>query len=235
MVPLKALGLDGMPPLFYQSYWSLLGKDILQAILLYLNSGSLSSSLCHSFITLIPKVKNPKYIFEYRPISLSNVSYRVLSKVLANRLKKVMPQLILEHQSAFMSEWLMSDNILVTFETLHYMRNHCTGKAGYMALKPDMSKAYDRVEWGYMQQVLVNMVFHDRWVKLMMECITSATYSVLINGEPQGHIIPTRGLCQGDPLSLYFFLMCTEGLALLAQLQGMMILGGCLFADPDLD
>ena len=210
MVPLKSPGPDGMPPLFYQSYWSLLGEDIVQGVLEYLNSGSLPPSLGHSFITLIPKVKSLKYISEYRPISLSNVLYRILTKVLANRLKKIMPQLISEHQSAFMSDRLITDNILVAFETLHYMRNHCTGKTGFMALKLDMIKAYDKVEWVYMQQVLVKMGFHDRWVKLMMECITSATYLVLINGEPYGHIIPTRGLHQGDPLSPYLFLMCTE-------------------------
>ena len=88
MVPLKSSGLNGMPPLFYQSYWSLLGEDIIQAMLEYLNSGSLPPSLGHSFITLIPKVKSPKYISEYRPISLSNVLYRILVKVLANRFKK---------------------------------------------------------------------------------------------------------------------------------------------------
>lgn len=94
MAPLKSPGPDGMPPLFYQTYWSLLGKDIVQAILEYLNSGSLPPSLGHSFIILIPKVKSPKYIYEYRPISLSNVLYRILAKVLANRLKKIMRQLI---------------------------------------------------------------------------------------------------------------------------------------------
>ena len=91
MASLKSPSRDGMPPLFYQR--SLLGEDIVQAILEYLNSGSLPPSLGHSFITLIPKVKSPKYIYEYRSISLSNVLYR-LAKVLANRLKKIMARLI---------------------------------------------------------------------------------------------------------------------------------------------
>ncbi|XP_075659023.1 uncharacterized protein LOC142628871 [Castanea sativa] len=73
------------------------------------------------------------------------------------------------------------------------MRNHCTGKSGYVALKLDMSKAYDRVGWRYMEKVLAKLGFCDRWIHLMMECITNASYSVLINGEPHGGIIP-----QGD-------------------------------------
>ena len=74
------------------------------------------------------------------------------------------------------------------------MHNHCTEKIGFMALKLDMSKAYDRVEWRFMEKMLVKMGFCDIWVKLMMECITTATYSILINGEPHGHIVPSRGL-----------------------------------------
>ena len=212
MAPLKAPSPDGMPPLFYQSYWPLLGNDVTQSILHFLNSGSLPPALGHSFVTLIPKVKNPETVSQFRPISLSNVLYRVFSKVLANRLKKIMPQLISEHQSAFLSDRLITDNIMVAFETLHYMRNHRAGKTGYMALKLDMSKAYDRVEWEFMEKVMRKMGFNNQWVDLMMECITSASYSILINGEPHGHIKASRGLRQGDLLSPYLFLMCTEGL-----------------------
>ena len=166
MERLKSPGPDGMPPLFYQNYWSLVGNDVKEAILLYLNTGSLPKTLGHSFITLIPKVKNLEYISQYRPISLNNVLYRVFSKVLANRLKLVLPHIISEQQSAFLIDQLISDNILVAFETLHYVRNYCTGKTGYMALKLDMSKAYDQVEWNYMEKLMVKMGFCSSWVKL---------------------------------------------------------------------
>ena len=120
-----------------------MGKDISTSVLSFLNSASLPKNLNYTFITLIPKAKNPVLVSEFRSISLCNVLYKIFSKVLANRLKKILPHIITEHQSAFTKDHLISDNILIAFESLHCLHHHKSSKDGFMALKLDMSKAYD--------------------------------------------------------------------------------------------
>lgn len=135
-----------------------------------------------------------------------------MSKGTANRLKKVLTHIIFESQSTFQTDKAISDNILVAFETLHHMKMKKTGKVGRLALKLDMSKAYDKLEWIFLRRIMEKMGFHPTWVGWIMECIKLVSYSILVNGEPKGHIIPTRGIHQGDPLFPYLFLLCLEGL-----------------------
>ena len=171
MAPLKAPGPDGMLPLFYQTYWTDIGMDVAHAVLSCLNSRSFLRSINHTFITLIPKVHNPERVSDFRPISLCNVIYKIIRKVIANRLKPMLNSIISETQSAFIADRLITDNILITFESLHHMKNSCTRKKGFMAMKLDMSKTYDRVKWVFLEKILLKIGFPPAWVALHYYCI----------------------------------------------------------------
>lgn len=164
MHPGKSPGPDGFPALFYKKYWDLVGDDVCGLVLDFLNHGRMSENLNYTYVVLIPKVKNPTKMTELRPISLCNVSYKLISKVLANRLKVFLPNIIDENQRAFVLGRLITDNIILSSEVFHAMRNNKARKKGIMALKLDMSKAYDRVEWDYLACVLINMRFPAIWI-----------------------------------------------------------------------
>ena len=121
--------------------------------------GVLPDDINLTYIVLIPKKSNPKLISHMRPISLCNVLYKVIAKTLANRVKLVLPDIIVETPSAFVPGCLISDNILVAFEVVHYLKNKRKGKHGLTALKVDISKVYDMIEWGFLEAMMVKLNF----------------------------------------------------------------------------
>ena len=135
-------------------------------------------------IALIPKKKNPTSVTEFWPISFCNVAYKLISKVLANRLKKILPQIISPVQSAFLPGRLITDNVLAAYKTLHTMHTRMKGKKGFIAVKLDMSKAYDKVEWQFLEEVMRRMGFEARWINLIMMCVKSVQYAFIVNGKP---------------------------------------------------
>ena len=206
MHPTKTPEPDDMSVIFFQNYWTIVGNDVICMILNFLNSNMSMTEINKTNITLVPKIKNPTKMTDFRPISLCNVIYKLISKVLANHLKVIIPYIISENQSTFLSGRLITDNVFVAFELMHYLEHKKEGKDGFAAIKLDMSKVYDRLEWGFIKLVMIKMGFHEKWVELIMHCITSVSYSILVNGVAYGNIIPT---------SPYIFLLCVDGFPLL--------------------
>lgn len=142
----KSPGSDGFNPGFYQTYWSVVGPDITENCLRWLNTRHFPADLNQTNLVLIPKKNKPTTTKELRPISLCKVLYKILSKVIANRLKKVLPEVVSKSQSAFVEGSLITDNIVVVNEIVHYMNGLRTKGCGVTALKINIAKAYDRLE-----------------------------------------------------------------------------------------
>lgn len=190
MCPTKALKPDGLPAVLFQKHWQSVKVRVLSTRLYVLNNQGNIAPLNHNYIALIPKVAKPRKVTDFRLISLCNVIYRIVTKTIANKLKPILAQIISPTQNAFIPHRLITDNIIIGYECLHKIK-HCKGKKNdKVALKLDISKAYDRVEWGFLKEIMRRMGFPGRWIELIMQCITTTSFSELINGTYKSLIQP---------------------------------------------
>ncbi|CAL1404087.1 unnamed protein product [Linum trigynum] len=240
----KAPGPDGFSGRFYRRFWDIIGESVCREVKEFFETATMPSGWNDTHIVMIPKVDHPELISQFRPISCCNFRYKIISKIMATRLKMWTPDLISELQTAFTSGRLIQDNVIIVHEALHHFKNHKRGRRRDMMLKLDMKKAYDMVDWDCLEALLKNYGFDDRWCRWVSSCIRTVNFSILFNGEAAEEFKPSRGIRQGDPLSPFLFILMSNALTFLIdkavsqnQLKGIRlnarcpILTHCLFAD----
>lgn len=169
-----------------------------------------------AFLVLIPKTEAPQRVTQFRPIGLCNSIYKMVTKVIVNRLKPILPSLISPTQCSFVPKRQITDNVIIVQEMLHTMRKK-QGVTGSMSIKIDFEKAYDRLRWSFIRHALLELRIPQVMLEVIMHCICSTSLQILWNEEPTESFKPTRGIRQGDPLSPYIYVICMERLTHLIE------------------
>ncbi|XP_075091545.1 uncharacterized protein LOC142171747 [Nicotiana tabacum] len=201
-------GADRFTGIFYQDYWEIIGFDIYSIILHFYGGVALSKYFTHTNLVMLPKKPMVQIFYDLRPISLSKFINKVISRVLHDRLEKLLPALISPNQSRFMKGRSIFENILLTHERVTDIR--LRDKIANVMIKIDMTKAYDRVSLKYLLHVLRKMGFAEQFINMVWNLISNNWYSVLVNGQDLGFFKSTRGVKQGDPLSPVLFILSVE-------------------------
>jgi hypothetical protein len=194
----KSPGPDGWPIEFYLGCFDILGSDLLKVIEESRVRGHIHNPINATFIALIPKTDNPSSFEDFRPISLCNCLYKIISKVISRRLKVILSKHISGEQFGFLEGRQIHEAIGVAQEGLHNIK---LKKLKAVVIKIDLSKAFDRVNWLYIRMLLIHLGFRLVFVNWIMACLNSVSFSILLNGSATAFFQAERGIRQGCPLS----------------------------------
>jgi len=199
---------DGFGAVFFQKYSEIIKHDVIKAVLQFFNSGWLLPNFNSNTLVLIPKTNNADSVDQYRPIAVANFKFKIISKILADRLASIMPAITSVQQRGFIRGRNIKDCICLTSEAINVLNKKSFG--GNMALKVDIEKAFDTLDWNFLLRVLKAFGFNDIFCNWIQSILASAKISISINGKLHGFFSCSRGVRQGDPLSPLLFCLAEE-------------------------
>lgn len=226
----KALGPDGFSAEFFWEAWEVVGRDAVEAVKEFFTGGRILRKFNSTTISLIPKVIGADQLTSFRPISLYSTIYKVMARLLKKKLKVCVSDIVQRNQVGFVQDRLLCENVLLASELVKDFNDQGLTTRG--CLKIDISKAYDNLSWNFLFKVLHTIEMPYLFIDWIKECVTTPSYSVVINGELHCFFTGRKGLRQGDPISSLLFVIAMD---VLSKMLDKGVINGRFGIHPECD